>query len=86
MNENERMDVWGDIYEPEIEFPPEFDEPKEPEPTPENTSCYVRDLDGVLWFYCMNWRTRVREFFPEEGKTIGELIEDAVKTAARTVR
>ena len=37
MNENERMDVWGD-YEPEIEFPPEFDEPKEPEPTPENTS------------------------------------------------
>ena len=83
MNEDERMDLWGDIYEPEIEFPEDF---ADPEPTPENNSYYVRDLDGVLWFYCMNWRTRVTEFFPEKGPTIGELIEEAVKAAARIAR
>ncbi len=66
-----------------IIFPPGIDEP---EPTPRNSSFYVRDMDGVLWFYCMNWRTRVREYFPEKGPTIGELIEDAVKFAAKTAK
>ena len=83
MDEIEREELYGDIfniYEPEIIFPPEFDDP---EPTPENNSYYVIDMDGVKWFYCMNWRTRVTEYFPETGKTVGELIEDAVKFAAK---
>ncbi len=75
--------IMEEIDGPEIIFPPGIDAP---EPTPKNTSYYVRDLDGVLWFYCMNWRTRVREFFPEKGPTIGELIEDAVKFAARNAK
>ena len=80
---DEELYYKDDIDGPEIVFPEGIDEP---EPTPENTSYYVRDLDGVLWFYCMNWRTRVRGYFPEKGPTIGELIEDAVKFAAKTAK
>ena len=80
---DENLYIHGDIDGPEIEFPENFDDPEQ---TPENTSYYVRDLDGVLWFYCMNWRTRVREYFPEKGPTIGELIEDAVKFAVKTAK
>ena len=75
--------IMEEIDGPEIIFPPDIEET---EPTPENTSYYVRDIDGVLWFYCMNWRTRAREYFPENGPTIGELIEDAVKFAAKTTK
>ena len=75
--------IMEEIDGPEIIFPLGIDDP---EPTPKNTSYYVRDLDGVLWFYCMNWRTRVREYFLEKGPTIGELIEDAVKFAARNAK
>lgn len=80
MNENENIYNYDDLV---IEFPLDIEEP---EPTPENTSFYARDLDGVLWFYCMNWRTRVREHFPENGKPIGTLIEDAVKFATKNAK
>ena len=80
---DDNLYFYGNIDGPEIVFPEGIDEP---EPTPENTSFYVRDLDGVLWLYCMNWRTRVREYLPENGPTIGELIEDAVKFAAKTTK
>ena len=49
-------------------------------------SYYKTDENGVLWFYCGNWRTRVREYFKEDGKTITELLADAIIFAAKQPR
>ena len=76
MNDNKKISMYDDIYTPKIIFPTDINEPEE---TPENISYYAVDENGVMWFYCGNWRTRVMEHFADCGKQIGTLIEDAVK-------
>ena len=46
-------------------------------------SYYKTVEKGVLWFYVGNWRTRVREYFREDGKTISECLEDSIIFAAK---
>lgn len=52
---------------------------EEPEPTLENTSFYVVDLDGTKYFYCGNLRIKISEHFADEGKQMDELVEDTVR-------
>ena len=49
------------------------------EPTLENTSHYGTELDGTTYFYCDNTRIKVVEHFPEDGKSMEELIEDVIR-------
>ena len=51
-------------------------------PTLENSSFYVREPDGTMYFYCGNTRIRVKEHFADKGKPIGTLIEDVIQYAA----
>ena len=39
-----------------------------PEPTLENTSYYVKEPDGTLYFYCGNTKIKMTEHFAENGK------------------
>ena len=78
-----------DCYEPMF-YPPKEQEIEwsklrgeyEPEPTLENTSFYVTEPDGTKYFYCVNTRTKVTEFFTPSGKTMDKLIENVVRFAA----
>ena len=78
-----------DCYEPMF-YPPKEQEDEwrrmrgeyEPEPTLENTSFYVTEPDGTKYFYCGNTRTKVKEFFAPNGKTMDALIEKLVRFAA----
>ena len=54
----------------------------EPEPTLENTSLYVTELDGTQYFYCGNTRIRVSEHFSQAGKPMDTLIENVIQYVA----
>lgn len=45
-------------------------------------SYYDIDLDGTLYYYNGNTRTKVTEFFAPNGKTMDKLIENVVRFAA----
>ena len=44
---------------------------------------YGTELDGTLYYYNGNTRTKVTEFFAPGGKTMDALIENVVRFAAR---
>ena len=50
-----------------------------PEPTLENTSYYVKEPDGTLYFYCGNTKIKMTEHFAENGKSVGTLLEDVIQ-------
>jgi len=43
---------------------------------------YGTELDGTLYYYNGNTRTKVTEFFAANGKTMDKLIENVVRYAA----
>lgn len=53
-----------------------------PEPTLENTSYYVKEPDGTLYFYCGNTKIKMTEHFAENGKSVGTLLEDVIQYSA----
>ena len=53
-----------------------------PEPTLENTSYYVKEPDGTLYFYCGNTKIKMTEHFAENGKPVGTLLEDVIQYSA----
>lgn len=67
-------------YEPCFEPPAEqlAEWNGEPEPTLENTSFYVTDVDGTQYFYCGKLCIKISEHFTDNGKQMDELVEDAV--------
>lgn len=83
----EHIDICA-CYEPFEEPPADFLEEcrrqHEPEPTLENTSFYVTELDGSLYFYCGNTRIKVTEHFADNGKQLDTLIEDVISYAGNT--
>lgn len=46
-------------------------------------SYYGTDLDGTLYYYYGNTRTKVTEFFSPNGQTMDDLILNLVRFAAR---
>ena len=70
-------------YEPEEPVPEEFVEKPEPKKTLENTSHYATDIDGTKYYYCGNTCIKITEHFAENGKTIGELLEDLIIREAK---
>lgn len=71
------------IYDVSEPIPEEFLDPDDLEPTLENTSVYVIEPDGALYFYCGNTKIKVTEHFAEEGKTMGELLEEYIIREAK---
>ena len=53
-----------------------------PEPTLENTSYYIKEPDGTLYFYCGNTKIKMTEHFAENGKSVGTLLEDVIQYSA----
>ena len=70
-------------YEPTEPVPEEFIDPDERKPTLENSSFYMIDADGTLYYFCGNTRIKVTEHFSESGKTLGELMEEMVLREAK---
>ena len=70
-------------YEPTELVPEEFIDPDERNPTLENTSIYMTDEDGIEYYCCGNTKIKITEHFAEEGKTMGELLEDLIIREAK---
>ena len=70
-------------YEPEEPIPEEFVEKPEPKKTLENTAHYATDIDGTEYYYCGNSCIHITEHFAEEGKTVGELMEELILRKAK---
>ena len=59
------------------------DEWKEPEPTLENTSVYFTE-DGVNYLIVAKTIIPISEHFADNGKTVGDVIEDVIRFAVKT--
>ena len=70
-------------YEPTEPVPEEFIDPDERKPTLEDSSFYMIDEDGTLFYFCGNTRIKVTEHFAESGKTLEELMEEMVLREAK---
>ena len=70
-------------YEPIEPVPEEFIDPDERKPTLEDSSFYMIDEDGTLFYFCGNTRIKVTEHFAESGKTLEELMEEMVLREAK---
>ena len=55
---------------------------RENEPVPE--PYYGTEPDGEMFFYIGNTRIKVSEHFNDHGKTINDLLEDAIKYSAKS--
>ena len=70
-------------YEPEEPTPEEFIDPGDREPTLADTAIYIIDEDGVEYYCCGNTKIKITEHFAEEGKTMGELLEELIIREAK---
>ena len=70
-------------YEPEEPMPEEFIDPDDREPTLADTAIYITDENGVEYYCCGNTKIKITEHFAEEGKTMGELLEDLIIREAK---
>lgn len=86
------LDVWSScfnpIFNPPLEVIEEWnrrfdDDWEEPEPTLENTSVYFTE-DGVNYLIVGKTIIPISEHFTDNGKTVGEVIEDVIRFAVRT--
>ena len=73
-------DDWylAQVYDFNDPFPEELKPYEGPPITLENSSVYAIEEDGLLYFYCGNTRIQVTDHFAENGKTMGELMEDFI--------
>ena len=70
-------------YEPEEPTPEEFIDPGDREPTLTDTAIYIIDENGVEYYCCGNTKIKITEHFAEEGKTMGELLEELIIREAK---
>lgn len=91
-NSDYELDVWSSCFNPILNPPPEVieewnhrfdDEWKEPEPTLENTSVYFTE-DGVNYLIVGKTIIPISEHFADNGKTVGDVIEDVIRFAVKT--
>ena len=91
-NSDYELDVWSSCFNPIFNPPPEVieewnhrfdDEWKEPEPTLENTSVYFTE-DGVNYLIVGKTIIPISEHFADNGKTVGDVIEDVIRFAVKT--
>ena len=48
-----------------------------------DTSFYAVAEDGCLYYYCDHTRIKVQEHFANQGKTMGELLENVIRYTAK---
>lgn len=91
-NSDYELDVWSSCFNPIFNPPPEVieewnhrfdDEWKEPEPTLENTSVYFTE-DGANYLIVGKTIIPISEHFADNGKTVGDVIEDVIRFAVKT--
>lgn len=91
-NSDYELDVWSNCFNPIFNPPPEVieewnhrfdDEWKEPEHTLENTSVYFTE-DGVNYLIVGKTIIPISEHFADNGKTVGDVIEDVIRFAVKT--
>lgn len=91
-NSDYELDVWSSCFNPIFNPPPKVieewnhrfdDEWKEPEPTLENTSVYFTE-DGVNYLIVGKTIIPISEHFADNGKTVGDVIEDVIRFAVKT--
>ena len=70
-------------YEPSEPVPEEFIDPGDREPTLADTAFYLTDENGEEYYCCGNTKIKITEHFAEEGKTMGELLEDLIIREAK---
>ena len=70
-------------YEPTETMPEEFIDPDDREPTLADTAIYIIDENGVEYYCCGNTKIKITEHFAEEGKTMGELLEELIIREAK---
>ncbi len=70
-------------YEPIEPTPEEFIDPDDREPTLADTAIYITDENGVEYYCCGNTKIKITEHFAEEGKTMGELLEEMIIREAK---
>ena len=70
-------------YEPSEPVPEEFIDPGDREPTLADTAFYLTDENGEEYYCCGNTKIKITERFAEEGKTMGELLEDLIFREAK---
>ena len=63
-------------YEPTEPTPEEFIDPGDREPTIADTAFYLTDENGIEYYCCGNTKIKITEHFAEDGKSMGELLED----------
>lgn len=80
-NSDYELDVWSSCFNPIFNPPPEVIE--EPKPTLENTSVYFTE-DGVNYLIVGKTIIPIREHFADNGKTVGDVIEDVIRFAVKT--
>ena len=90
-NSNYELDVWSSCFNPIFNPPPEVikewnrqsdDDWEYPEPTLENTSVYFT-VDGVNYLIVGKTIIPINEHFADNGKTVGEVIEDVIRFAVK---
>ena len=70
-------------YEPTEPVPEEFIDPGDREPTLADTSIYIIDEDGIEYYCYGSTKIKITERFAEEGKTMGELMEEFIIREAK---
>ena len=70
-------------YEPSEPVPKEFIDPGDREPTLADTAFYLTDENGIEYYCCGNTKIKITEHFAEEGKSMGELLEDLIIREAK---
>ena len=70
-------------YEPTEPVPEEFIDPGDREPTLADKAIYIIDENGVEYYCCGNTKIKITEHFAEEGKTMGQLLEEFIIREAK---
>ena len=70
-------------YEPSEPVPKEFIDPGDWEPTLADTAFYLTDENGIEYYCCGNTKIKITEHFAEDGKSMGELLEDLIIREAK---
>ena len=70
-------------YEPTEPTPEEFIDPDDREPTLADTAIYITDENGIEYYCCGNTKIKITEHFADEGKSMGELLEDLILREAK---
>ena len=70
-------------YEPSEPLPEEFIDPGDRDPTLADTAFYLTDESGVEYYCCGNTKIKITEHFSEDGKCMGELLEDLIIREAK---